>query len=108
MSVTKETRLSKDEILRKVNNIVYSNTTRFGGSISAEHGIGQLRKADLKKYKSKFELEQMKSIKKIFDPLGIFNPVFNADGTVHKCNKRAKLRELAEKHKNQSNKCCLI
>ena len=74
VSVTKETRLSKDEILRKVNNIVYSNTTRFGGSISAEHGIGQLRKADLKKYKSKFELEQMKSIKKIFDPLGIFNP----------------------------------
>ena len=74
VSVTKETGLSNDEILRKVNNIVYSNTTRFGGSISAEHGIGQLRKADLKKYKSKFELEQMKSIKKIFDPLGIFNP----------------------------------
>ena len=64
VSVTKETKLSNDEILRKVNNIVYSNTTRFGGSISAEHGIGQLRKADLKKYKSKFELEQMKSIKK--------------------------------------------
>ena len=74
VSVTKETGLSNDEILRKVNNIVYSNTTRFGGSISAEHGIGQLRKADLKKYKSKFELEQMKLIKKIFDPLGIFNP----------------------------------
>ena len=64
----------KKKVLKKVNDIVYSNTTKFGGSISAEHGIGQLRKEDLKKYKSKFELEQMKSIKKIFDPFGIFNP----------------------------------
>ena len=62
------------KVLKKVNDIVYSNTTKFGGSISAEHGIGQLRKEDLKKYKSKFELEQMRSIKKIFDPFGIFNP----------------------------------
>ena len=62
------------KVLKKVNDIVYSNTTKFGGSISAEHGIGQLRKEDLKKYKSKFELKQMKSIKQIFDPFGIFNP----------------------------------
>ena len=64
----------KKEILKKVNDIVYSNTTKSGGSISAEHGIGQLRKNDLKKYKSRFELEQMKLIKKIFDPFSIFNP----------------------------------
>ncbi len=64
----------RKEMLKKVNDIVYSNTTKFGGSISAEHGIGQLRKDDLRKYKSKFELEQMKSIKKIFDPFDIFNP----------------------------------
>ncbi len=62
------------QTLKKVNDIVYSFTTQFGGSISAEHGIGQLRKDDLKKYKSKFELDQMKSIKKIFDPFNIFNP----------------------------------
>ena len=62
------------QALKKVNDIVYSFTTKFGGSISAEHGIGQLRKDDLKKYKSKFELDQMKSIKKIFDPFNIFNP----------------------------------
>ena len=60
--------------VKKVNDIVYSHTTKFGGSISAEHGIGQLRKDDLKKYKSRFELEKMKSIKKIFDPFDIFNP----------------------------------
>ena len=40
----------------------------------AQNGIGQLRKDDLKKYKSRFELDQMKSIKKIFDPFDIFNP----------------------------------
>ena len=74
VSVTNQTRLPNNQILKEVNDIVYSNTARFGGSISAEHGIGQLRKNDLKKYKSKFELEQMKSIKKLFDPLGIFNP----------------------------------
>ena len=65
-NVNKET---DKEIVKKVNDIVFSNTTKFGGAISAEHGIGQLRKNDLKKYKSKFELEQMISIKKIFDPL---------------------------------------
>ena len=64
----------KKRVLKKVNDIVYSHTTKFGGSISAEHGIGQLRKDDLKKYKSRFELEKMKSIKKIFDPFDIFNP----------------------------------
>ena len=75
VSVLKNTEPNeKKEMLKKVNDIVYSNTTKFGGSISAEHGIGQLRKDDLKKYKSKFELEQMKSIKKIFDPFDIFNP----------------------------------
>ena len=75
VSVLKNSDLKKEkEVLKIVNDIVYSNTTKFGGSISAEHGIGQLRKEDLKKYKSKFELEQMKSIKKIFDPFSVFNP----------------------------------
>ena len=75
ISVLKNTKPNEEkEVLKKVNDIVYFNTTKFGGSISAEHGIGQLRKDDLKKYKSRFELEQMKSIKKIFDPFDIFNP----------------------------------
>ncbi len=75
VSISKNVNKETDkEIVKKVNDIVFSNTTKFGGAISAEHGIGQLRKNDLKKYKSKFELEQMISIKKIFDPFGIFNP----------------------------------
>jgi len=75
VSVLKNIKSNEEkEVLKKVNEIVYYNTTKFGGSISAEHGIGQLRKNDLKKYKGKFELQQMKSIKKIFDPFDIFNP----------------------------------
>lgn len=75
VSVSKNMKPNEENrVLKKVNDIVYSHTTKFGGSISAEHGIGQLRKDDLKKYKSRFELEKMKSIKKIFDPFDIFNP----------------------------------
>ena len=57
--------------------ILFIPTTKFGGSINAEHGIGQLRKDDLKNTKI-VELEKMKSIK-IFDPANIFNPgkIFN-------------------------------
>ena len=75
VSVSKNMKPNEEKrVLKKINDIVYSHTTKFGGSISAEHGIGQLRKDDLKKYKSRFELEKMKSIKKIFDPFDIFNP----------------------------------
>ena len=74
VSIKTSSKFNEEEILKNVNDIVYSNITNLGGSISAEHGIGQLRKKDLKKFKSKFELEQMRSIKKIFDPFGIFNP----------------------------------
>ena len=74
VSIKTSSKFNEEEILKNVNDIVYSNITKLGGSISAEHGIGQLRKKDLKKFKSKFELEQMRSIKKIFDPFGIFNP----------------------------------
>ncbi len=42
--------------------------------ISAEHGIGQLRKDELKRYKSTEEIKRMKKIKKIFDPKNIMNP----------------------------------
>ena len=62
------------KLIKDINNIVFTNVKKNGGSISAEHGIGQLRKDDLIEFKTSFELEQMKSIKRIFDPLNIFNP----------------------------------
>ena len=64
----------KTKIAKKINQIIFSNVEKFGGSISAEHGIGQLRKKELKRFKTGYEYKQMKSIKKIFDPHNIFNP----------------------------------
>ena len=59
---------------KKVNEIIFSFVNKFNGSISAEHGIGQLRKDELKRYKSAEEIKRMKKIKKIFDPKNIMNP----------------------------------
>ncbi len=46
----------------------------FGGSFSAEHGIGQLKVFELERYADPVELELMKRVKKAFDPNGIMNP----------------------------------
>ena len=48
----------------KVNEIIFSYVKKFNGSISLEHGIGQLRKNELKRYKSPEEIKRMKEIKK--------------------------------------------
>ena len=63
-----------EDFKKNVNEIIFSNVQKFNGSISAEHGIGQLRKDELKKYKSSEEIQRMKKIKKIFDPKNIMNP----------------------------------
>jgi FAD/FMN-containing dehydrogenase len=57
-----------------INRIVHDSVDRFGGSISAEHGIGALKRAELTRYKSELELNLMRTIKKALDPLGIMNP----------------------------------
>ena len=49
---------------KNVNKIIFSSVKKFNGSISAEHGIGQLRKKELKNYKSPEEIKRMKKIKK--------------------------------------------
>ena len=46
----------------------------FGGSISAEHGIGQLKLGENARYKSAVELGLMRTLKQALDPLGILNP----------------------------------
>jgi FAD/FMN-containing dehydrogenase len=53
---------------------VLDEVTRYGGSISAEHGIGQLKRESFAKYKSPLELRLMRDIKRVFDPAGIMNP----------------------------------
>lgn len=57
-----------------VNRIVYDIVHEFGGSISAEHGLGQLKRETIKHYRSALELELMKRIKDALDPKGLMNP----------------------------------
>jgi FAD/FMN-containing dehydrogenase len=46
----------------------------FGGSFSAEHGIGRLKVGELERYASPVELDLMRAMKRAFDPNGILNP----------------------------------
>ncbi len=58
------------DVFRVVHDIVH----RFGGSFSAEHGIGQAKRSELAHYKSALEIELMQSLKRTLDPHGIMNP----------------------------------
>lgn len=57
-----------------VNRVVHDIVHRFGGSFSAEHGIGQAKRGELAHYKSAVELELMQTLKRALDPQGIMNP----------------------------------
>ena len=57
-----------------INRIVNDNVDAMHGSISAEHGIGALKRDDLVRYKEPVELNMMRAIKAALDPLGIMNP----------------------------------
>jgi FAD/FMN-containing dehydrogenase len=53
---------------------VHDLVHELGGSISAEHGIGQLKREEMLRYKDALEMEMMRSIKRTFDPQGLMNP----------------------------------
>ena len=57
-----------------INHLVYDNVYQHGGSLSAEHGLGQLKNSMITRYKSPVEISMMKKIKQIFDPSGRMNP----------------------------------
>jgi len=57
-----------------INAIVYEAVSRHQGSISAEHGIGRLKREELAQRKSPVALDLMRAIKKALDPQGLFNP----------------------------------
>ena len=65
---------SKKSFVNSINRIVFDNVNEFNGAISAEHGIGQLRRDELRLSKNKSEIEKMKILKKAFDPKNILNP----------------------------------
>jgi len=57
-----------------VNRIVYDTVAELGGSISAEHGLGQLKRDEIRAHKSPLELELMRRLKDALDPQGLMNP----------------------------------
>jgi FAD/FMN-containing dehydrogenase len=58
----------------EVNKVVFDIVLRMGGSISAEHGIGVLKRDELPDVKDKVAIELMRSFKALLDPHGIMNP----------------------------------
>ena len=57
-----------------IYQLVHDSVHRFNGSISAEHGVGQLKRDLLPQYKDPVELALMRRIKQALDPAGIMNP----------------------------------
>ncbi len=58
----------------EVNRVVHDSVHQYGGSISAEHGIGALKRDELRRYKPEIEIRLMQTIKHALDPLNLMNP----------------------------------
>jgi D-lactate dehydrogenase (cytochrome) len=58
----------------EINLIVHDRVHRYGGSISAEHGLGALKREEILRYKSGTEMAMMMAIKRALDPLNLMNP----------------------------------
>jgi FAD/FMN-containing dehydrogenase len=58
----------------RVDRLIYDRVAACGGSISAEHGIGQLKRDELVRYRSPVELATQRALKAALDPLGLMNP----------------------------------
>ncbi|MGH6875802.1 MAG: FAD-binding oxidoreductase [Rhizomicrobium sp.] len=60
----------RDEVARAIHDLVHE----FGGSISAEHGLGIMKRDEITRYKSMIELDVMRTLKRTLDPNNILNP----------------------------------
>jgi len=68
---------SRDAFLAReapIKRAIHDMVRDFGGSFSAEHGIGRLKVGELEQYASPVELDLMRAVKHAFDPNGILNP----------------------------------
>ncbi len=77
LNILKPESLSVDEFRAQCGEVskwVFEIVQRYGGSVSAEHGVGLLKKDYLAYSRSPLEIEIMRQIKKVFDPQGIMNP----------------------------------
>jgi FAD/FMN-containing dehydrogenase len=77
LNILKPETLSMDEFQARCGTVsegVFEAVRRHGGSISAEHGVGLLKKPYLRYSRSDAEIALMRQIKQVFDPAGIMNP----------------------------------
>ena len=58
----------------QVSTLIHNCVHQFGGSISAEHGLGRLKRDEIRRFKSPVEMALMELIKNAMDPLNIMNP----------------------------------
>jgi FAD/FMN-containing dehydrogenase len=76
-NVTQPEDADKEKFLARwdeVNAVVFAVVKKFGGSISAEHGVGVMKRDILPQYKDPVALELMRGLKRMLDPNGILNP----------------------------------
>ena len=69
--------VSPDDFLKRqseVNRVVYDSVYRFGGSIAAEHGVGTLKRDEIRDHHPAVEIQLMNKIKKAIDPHNLMNP----------------------------------
>ena len=76
-NLSQPTDADRDEFVARwfdFNRIVHDIAHDLGGSISAEHGLGELKRDEILRYKSPLEIKLMRDIKSAIDPQGIMNP----------------------------------
>jgi FAD/FMN-containing dehydrogenase len=69
--------MTRQEFLNRwddVNQVVFGVVKKYNGSISAEHGVGVMKRDILHIYKDPVALDLMRGIKQLLDPNGILNP----------------------------------
>jgi FAD/FMN-containing dehydrogenase len=77
LNILKPDDLSQEQFQQRcgrVSELVFEVVARLGGSVSAEHGVGLLKKPYLHYSRSAAELSLMRGIRRVFDPAGILNP----------------------------------
>lgn len=84
INILKPKDLSREKFLercRGVDDVLFGVIQKLGGSVSAEHGVGLVKKPYLGYTRSTGEIEMMRGIKRVFDPDGIMNPgkIFDAN-----------------------------
>ena len=76
LNILKPENMSKDDFFAEcqiVNKYVFETVQKYGGSVSAEHGVGMTKKPYLHYSRSETEIEYLRAVKKVFDPNNIMN-----------------------------------